>query len=216
MLVRTSEISDILDELLASGRWERSETLPISSVALEQRVFRIKSLHKDGLFMTLWTEAIYHLSVDGENVEVPDCVAWNPVLIEELYHPDPENLIHGPSLSRNIRHMPPYLARSSQRVPIWIPTVPRLLDALINQAQFQEEKEGCGLEPLIHISNFIRYLFLEEQQQRKRILPKLSSRNGNFLEARLGRYIRKPPGGYTLEAQKQLKALAKQLKKVPH
>ena len=126
MLVRTSEVNDILDELV-SGTWERtesSETHPISSAALEQRVFRIKSLRKDGLFMTLWSEAIYHLSVDGEKVGVPDCIAMNSVLIEEHYHPDPENLTHGPYLRKNVRYLPPYSACSSQRTtPIWIPTV---------------------------------------------------------------------------------------------
>jgi hypothetical protein len=39
--------------------------------------------------ISLWSERVYMLSVNGEKIEVPDPYAWNVILIEERFdlHP---------------------------------------------------------------------------------------------------------------------------------
>lgn len=157
--------------------------------------------HEEGeaWFLSLWSETDYHLSVDGVPIiEVPDARAYNTVLAQEEFHPDRERRRYGPFLLGTEKAMPfvsPRPARTAkQKTPIFIPTIPAFLDALLDQARSLQK---CSAElsyswrPLIHVDHMVRYLYLEEEYQRKALLPQLALRNHAQIVQRLRRYKRK-------------------------
>ena len=76
------------------------------------------------------------LNVDGEKIEVPDPCAWNVVLMEERFdlHPlwaQAVSIGYTTRISDGVKVLPPILAQSTGiKYPIYIPTIPRILDAL--------------------------------------------------------------------------------------
>lgn len=194
-----------MNALVDLGRWEVVERSP-SSHGLDppEGVPLLKGSNADDepCFLSLWTESDYHLSVDGGTmIEVPDCRAHNDVLIQKEFHPDREKLRYGPRLltSKGIQFVSSRPARSGkQMTPIFIPTIPALLDALLDQARYLKENfpdHSSCYRPLIHVGNMIRYLHLEEPHQKEALLPKLALRNQDYIIERLRRYKRKQTVG---------------------
>jgi hypothetical protein len=97
-----------------------------------------------------------------------------------------------------VKVLPPTLAQSADiKYPIYIPTIPRILDALLDQARYRvtyaENFPGkLGNRPKYHLQTFVRYLHLEKPQQRERLLPELAERNRGEMEEIINKFKRKP------------------------
>jgi hypothetical protein len=153
--------------------------------------------------ISLWSERVYMLKVDGEKIEVPDPHAWNVVLMEERFDLDPSwaqavSIGYTTRITDGVKVLPPTLAQSADmKYPVYIPTIPRILDALLDQARYRvtyaENFPGkLGNRPKYHLQTSVRYLHLEKPQQRERVLPELAERNRGEMEAILNKFKRKP------------------------
>jgi hypothetical protein len=118
------------------------------------------------------------LKVDGWKIEVPDPHAWNVVLMEERFDLHPSwaqavSISYITRITNDVKVLLPTLAKSiDMKHPIYIPTIPRILDALLDQARYRviyaENFPGkLGNRPSYHLRNFVRYLHLEKPQQRE-------------------------------------------------
>ena len=143
------------------------------------------------------------LQVDGEKIEVPNPHAWNFVLMEERFDLHPSwaqaaSISYTTKITNGVKILPPTLAQSpDMKYPIYIPTIPRMLDALLDQARYRvthaENFPGKqGNRPRYHLGNLVRYLHLEKSQQRKRVLPELAERNRGDMETIINKFKRKP------------------------
>jgi len=143
------------------------------------------------------------LNVDGENIEVPGPHAWNVVLMEECFDLHPSwaqavSISYTTRITDGVKVLPPILAQSADiKYPIYIPTIPRILDALLDQARYRviyaENFPGkLGNRPEYHLRNFVRYLHLEKPQQQERMLPELAERNRGEMKAIINKFKRKP------------------------
>jgi len=68
---------------------------------------------------------------------------------------------------------------------------------LLDQASYRlAHAKNCpkdtGNRPSYHLTNITRYLHLDKQQQRRRVLPKLLEHNWEMMEAIMKHYKRKP------------------------
>ena len=83
------------------------------------------------------------LNVDGEKIEVPDTHAWNDVLMEERFdlHMSWANAVSVSCTTKIINGvmiLAPILAQSpDMKYPIYISTILRMLDALLDQARYR-------------------------------------------------------------------------------
>lgn len=153
--------------------------------------------------ISLWSEGVYMLSVDGEKIEVPDPHAWNPVLMEERLDLHTSwaratSISYTTKTANGVQILPPTLAQSAHmKYPIYIPTIPRIFDALLDQARYRvtyaENFPGkLGNRPKYHLQTSVRYLHLEKPQQRERVLPELAERNRGDMETIINKFKRKP------------------------
>jgi hypothetical protein len=145
------------------------------------------------------------LNVDGETIEVPEPHAWNVVLMEERFDlpswAQAVSISYTTRITDGVKILPPILAQSVQsanmKYPIYIPTIPRILDALLDQARYRviyaENFPGkLGSRLGYHLRNFVRYLHLEKPQQQERMLPELAERNREEMKAIMNKFKRKP------------------------
>ena len=191
-MIRDSEIDAIEADLLAIDQYELVEqnlNLRFSDTYTRQVPrLRLKTYDNTSYYcISLWSERVYMLSVDGEKIEVPDPNAWNVVLMEErfdlsLFWAQAVPISYTTRITDGVKVLPPILAQSTDmKYPIYIPTIPRILDALLDQARYRviyaENFPGrLGNWPTYHLQNFVRYLHLEKSQQWERILPELAER----------------------------------------
>jgi hypothetical protein len=122
-----------------------------------------------------------------------DRIAWNTVLVESRFHPDPINRKCGPRprllSDGGIRFLSPVQDNSlSFSTPFYAPSIPHLLDSLLELVKCP--KNYMILDPGIYIEHFIRYLFLEQIHQQMKILPAVTEHHRAALENRLNRYKR--------------------------
>jgi hypothetical protein len=143
------------------------------------------------------------LNVDGEKIEVPNPHAWNVVLMEERFDLHPSwaqevSISYSTRIADGVKVLPPTLAQSAHmKYPIYIPTIPRILDALLDQARYRvtyaENFPGkLGNRPIYHLKTCIRYLHLEKPQQREWVLSELAERNRGEIEVIINKFSRKP------------------------
>jgi hypothetical protein len=143
------------------------------------------------------------LNVDGEKIEVLDPHAWNVVLMEERFDLHPSwaqavSISYTTRKANGVQILPLALAQSANmKYPVYIPTIPRMLDALLDQARYRvtnaENFPGkLGNRPTYHLQNSVRYLHLEKPQQQERVLPELAERNQGEMEAIIIKFKRKP------------------------
>ena len=208
LLIRDSEMQSIKADLLATDRYEFVEqNLDLRfSDTYTQQVPRLRLKINDNSSyncISLWSERVYMLNVDGEKIEVPDPHALNVVLMEECFDLHPSwaqavSISYTTRITNSVRVLPPTLAQSADmKFPVYIPTIPRILDALLDQARYRvtcaENFPGkLGNRPRYHLQTSVRYLHLEKPQQRERLLPKLAERNRGEMEAIINKFKRKP------------------------
>lgn len=207
MLIRDSEMEAIKADLLATDKYklvEQNLDLRFSDTyTLQVPRLRLKNNNTSYSCISLWSERVYMLNVDGEKIEVPDPHAWNVVLMEERLDLHPSWAQEVPigytaRITGGVKILPPAIAQSADiKYPIYIPTIPRILDALLDQARYRvtyaENFPGkLGNRPKHHLQTFVRYLHLEKPQQRERVLPELADRNQGEMEAIINKFKRKP------------------------
>ena len=149
--------------------------------------------------LSLWTEMIYMLRVEAaELVAVRDIRAWNVNLAEERFATVPETAIltAGAQIEKGVRIAPKVLS-SARNVPIFVPSIPKICDAILDQLRYrtthaENYQAKLGDRPSYHLHNFVRYLYLERQSQRELLLPLLSERNRAEMEQRASTFKRKP------------------------
>ncbi|KAI9651713.1 MAG: hypothetical protein M1829_002560 [Trizodia sp. TS-e1964] len=208
LLIGEAEMESIKADLLATGQFELVEqnlNLRFSDTYAEQ-VPRMRLRTSEGAFgssVSLWSESVYMLSVDGEKIEVPDTFALNSVLIEERFELDPswakvDPISRTAMEARGVRILPHNPAQSpSMKYPVYIPTIPRMLNALLDQLQcritYAKKFPGrLGNQPIYHLKNSVRYLHLEKPQQQTRVFPELAERNREDMKAICVKFKRKP------------------------
>lgn len=207
LLVRDSEIEAIKADILATGQYELVEQnlkLRLSDPYTRQ-VPRLQLKTEDNTWyncISLWSERVYMLSVDGEKVQVPETHAWNVNIMEERFdvHPswaDAASVGYTTRVAYDVMILTEIRSQSAdKRDPIYIPSIPRMIDALLDQARYRvmhpEEFPTPGDRPRYHLRNFIRYLHLEKPTQREKVLPELVERNRGEMEVLLNKYKRKP------------------------
>jgi hypothetical protein len=208
LLIRDSEMEAIEGDLLATGKYELVEqNLDLQfSDSYTRQVPRLR-LKTNGntsySCISLWSERAYMLKVDGEKIEVPDPHAWNVVLMEDRFDLHPSwalatSISYTTRIAEGIQVLPPALAQSANmKFPIYIPTIPRILDALLDQARYrvtyaENFPAKPGNRPKYHLQTFVRYLHLEKPWQRERVLPELAGRNRAETEAIIDKFKRKP------------------------
>ena len=203
ILVRRSQLSDILTDILSTGNWheeksEEREKKDNDPYADSDTILRAapsyRSLYR---CLRLWPEDLYFLSVDGPKIEIPDVSAWKTTLVEHRYHPDIHKRAYGPMFvgTHEPGILPPlaYQAKSPEvKIPIFIPTIARYLEARIQQhkrlSSSWTRRRICSD---FDIRNFFRYMFLDLPHQRKKILPELSKEGQKHMIHKMQTYKRK-------------------------
>jgi hypothetical protein len=143
------------------------------------------------------------LNVDGEKVQVPETHAWNVVLMEERFDlhiswAKAVSISFTTRTANGVKIVPTIRSQSADiEYPIYIPSIPRMLDAQLDQARYrvthpEDFPSVLGNRPRYHLRNFIRYLHLEKLTQREKVLPELAERNRGEMEVLLDKYQRKP------------------------
>ncbi|KAI9826018.1 MAG: hypothetical protein M1826_006816 [Phylliscum demangeonii] len=187
-------------ELIATGQYEPvdhdlSDPLRYGHTL---QIPRLRCRTRLGIYshLTLWSETAYHLSCDAAMVEVPDFMAWNVVLVEDEFDPvgpDADSISYHSRQAAGIRILHWVLSQTAvRRRPIYVPSIPVFIDALLDQQRYrlahpENYPDRRGTLPSYHLSNFIRYLFLESGHRRDRILSKLAPRNLLDMETRMNR-----------------------------
>ena len=204
LLIRDSQLDDILMDLLATGEFERVEqdiNLRLSDVITKQvpRLHHTRYQPHDLSHINLWSESVYHLKVDTtELIQVLDVLAWNTNLFEERFGTVEETAYRtfSATTARGTRVMP-QVKSSLKAVPVFIPSIPNMCDALADQTRYrathvEDVKKQMGNRPGYHLSNFVRYLYLERPSQRQLLLSLMAERNRGVMEDRIDRFKRKP------------------------
>lgn len=202
--MKDSQADAILNELLATGHFERvdqdiSHRFDDPSTKRVPRLRDTRSALGPFNCISLWTEAVYLLQVErAEPVAVMDIQAWNPNLVEERFATVPETawITFSSQMGRGTRLLPK-IRNSARGVPIFVPSIPRFCDAILDQLRYRnthaEKFEGKkGNRPSYHLRNFVRYLYLERLSQREVLLPLLAERNRAEMEHRMNAFKRKP------------------------
>lgn len=215
VLVRSSQMMVIVDDLIASGEWEicsnRGEQVgphssyinhsPIKDVWLKSCQYRAPvvadwTLHH----LRFWPEELYQLSVECNKLEVPDVDTPAPVLLEEEYYRDPYERFGPESVAKLLKRgrsilRPPKVRAKAKRqdIPMFVPTIEEHLNALLDQLRKEDETtQHIGNAPQHQIRNFIRYLYLDWTPARDWILScKIRERNRELMAERIGKYQRK-------------------------
>ena len=194
-------MNEILGHILSSQQWKEVPQILKSRLGdpYVKQVPRLARIDQRGGCISLWTEEIYCLSVDGKVVEVPDLIARNSVLIEDHFDPGPESRTYTRQAltDKGLSWLPPQSIQTGKhRTPIFVPSIPRIIDACLDQARYWiVHPEIFGLStnrPVYHLRNFIRYLFLEHEKQQEKLLRELQQHNQADMKFRIARFKRKP------------------------
>lgn len=146
LLVRQHQIDKIATDVLEIRDWALLQAYNGCS----QAVLRYKLKDHNGFTLTLICEAFYCLLVDGPVIQVPDTHCYNTVLIQDEFHPDPSLRRYGPRrlADDDVAVLPPTLACiPDSDIKLYIPTIPRMIKALIRQA----ERKGTLSEDIVAI-----------------------------------------------------------------
>lgn len=217
LLLKSSAIPSIVDDLVASGEWAPCKN-PYTQQRLEGAL--VGDTHdnttaisdtwlvtcKPGYFhplgfrhLRLWPEELYHLSADCHKIQIPDIYPVQKVLLEEEYHRDPHGRFGPCRLSVLEAASEPILQseecrfRKSSPVAMFIPRIEDHLNALLDQLR-EEIISGkkCGNMPSWHIRNFIRYHVWDWPPASAWLLDnKIHHRNDKAMRHELQRYVRK-------------------------
>lgn len=215
ILVSTSQVHAILDDLIASHEWTLS-SYPASETSFGMNTYQNCSSVKDfwlvstepnssgtlGFqYLRLWPEHLYHISIaDCTKLENPDLIPRMCVLKEEEYYRDPHNRFGPRRLSvleaRSEQILLPASSRCrlrSRNIAIYIPSIQDHLNALLYQRR-EEYTTGrrCGNAPEWHINNFIRYHVWDWPPASGWLLnEKVREDNRKDIRSMLKRFVRK-------------------------
>ena len=207
VLVRSSQVEAIVDDLIKSKEWAISQDPnEVPSTANETAIQDIWlkalidiPLDMDFQHLRLWPEELYRLSVtDCHKVEIPDVLAITEVCLEEEYYRDPLKRFGPPILGTILSTILPPLedrAKLDRRdIPIYVPTIQDHINALLDQWRIEIlTKLYCGNGPGRQLWNFVRYHFLERAPTRSWLLSsKIIQRNVGLMTYILDNYKRKP------------------------
>ncbi|KAI9777281.1 MAG: hypothetical protein M1816_004817 [Peltula sp. TS41687] len=213
LLIRDEQRDDIVNEFVSKWGYERVEH-DLRLYMHDSYVVRVPRLQPpssaastmiDGMCFCFWSESDSRLSVDEDMIDVPDLYSLNSCLMESWLDPVGPRQQSITFASKGQQGIPVLrrnraLSRACAQ-PILIPTIPRLLDALLDQILAEEPfVEDDGTRKLIskrrlsgyHVSNLIRYLRLARPDQREKIVLAVAARNRAYLTFRLDRYVPKP------------------------
>lgn len=101
-----------------------------------KQVPRLARIDERGGCISLWTEEIYCLSVDGKVMDVLNLIAWNTVLIEDRFDPGPESRTYTRQAltDKGLSWLPLQLIQTSKhRATVFTPVIPRIIDACLDQ-----------------------------------------------------------------------------------
>lgn len=194
-------MNEIIGALLGSQQWKEVPQILENRLGdpYVKRVPRIARIEGRGSCVSLWTEEVYCLRVDGKVVEVPDLLAWNTVLIEDHFDPGPPSRVHTrQALTKmGLPWLPPQLTQSGkQKIPIFVPSIPRIIDACLDQARYRmvhpENFRISTNRPVYHLRNFTRYLFLENEEQQEKLFQELQKHNQADMKVHIAGFKRKP------------------------
>ena len=200
--MRDGQHHSIVQCLLASGCWAQVD-IPSGYRRIEAvrkaEVPRLERINEQ-FYINLYPENLFGLAVDGDLCEVPHICAWNPVLVETLFYPFPDHNHTCPALlsDTSTRFIPPNPDQSPppirpHRTPVYIPTIPRYIDACLSRhprlSHLSDAPRLTGNGGM-DISYLIRYLFLENDAQRAKLLPTLSDERKRVMKVLLDRYKR--------------------------
>lgn len=199
--MQAKELPLILADILHTGEWKlvaqsnRLQDLIIyDGVVRVQRDPPVMGPDKD-LCLSLWTERQYGLSIDGPLVEVPDCCAHRGALLEARFKPVHARGAVTPPSESIILHK--VRARSDHcRVPIFIPSIPRFLDAELDRYQYNIERKMRNPNPPfvltepIHALQLIHHLHLDLQCEMSQMLRELAPRHRPMMERLVGVFVR--------------------------
>ncbi|KAI9651423.1 MAG: hypothetical protein M1829_003013 [Trizodia sp. TS-e1964] len=208
LLIRDRDMEAIKSDLLATHQFKLVEQnlnlrLNDSYVGQVPRLRFNPSVISAYNCISLWSEAVYMLRVEGGKIEVPDPHALNNVLMEERYDLDPswaqaDSIGYSTRRANGVRILPHALAQSTKPpYPVYIPTLSRMLNALLEQANYrithaENFPRSGGNRPMYHLNNAVRYLHLEKPQQQARLLPELEEPNRGMMKAISMKFKRKP------------------------
>jgi hypothetical protein len=203
--VRDEQHRSIVKCLLASGCWTKVDIT--SDFYIEQvRIAEVPRLERIGeqFYFNLWPENLLGLAVDGDLCEVPHICAWNPVLIESTFYPFPNRNTTFPQLlcdsgtGPGTRFTPKNPDQSPHpirphRTPVYIPTIPRYIDACLSRhplvAYLADAPRFLG-ESGLDISYLIRYLLLERDAQREKLLLELHGQRREVMKDQYKRTVK--------------------------
>ncbi|KAN0087383.1 hypothetical protein V8E54_001071 [Elaphomyces granulatus] len=153
-LVRDSQIDEIVKSVTQTGKYKliserelgkddeglqvlhmRDDKHP--QVLGMRRVLPVASAKEKPYHITFWSESSYHLSVDGEKIEVPNTVPLQEdllVLIEDRFNME-QPLTVATMREAETGFLSHFLAQTPKdgTLPIYIPSISRMVEALIRQ-----------------------------------------------------------------------------------
>ena len=201
--MRDGQHHSVVQCLLASGCWAQVD-IPSGYHHIEAvrkaEVPRLERVNEQ-FYINLYPESLFGLLVDGDLCEVPHICAWNPVLVESsFHHPFPDhNHTRLALLSDTGTRFTPLNSDQSphpirpHRTPVYIPTIPRYIDACLSRhprLHHLPDAPRLAGNAGMDISYLVRYLFLESDSQRAKLLPTLSDERKGVMKALLDRYKR--------------------------
>lgn len=202
--MRDSQVDSIIRALLATGYYARVEQ-DLSWRRGDSYAKQVPRFHdtrsgsgKQGNYINLWTESVYKLRVDNtELLPVPDIQAQNAYLVDERFAGVPKTMQLTLDANQALGiNTVPRVRSSSKAVSIYIPSLPNICDAIIDQWSYgqshaEDFPEYSDYRPKYHLQNLIRYLHLETPSQRQLLLSMLAERNVSMMTELINRYKRK-------------------------
>jgi hypothetical protein len=233
ILIRDSALKAIASDLLATGRWENNSPDPNAAYGHDaiskcDADLVLERLHIESenefCYLALWSETAYHINIDEcATLEVPDVYSWQPILVEESWHPAmhrDNGWWYGPRVHPDTKIPNSPLGAHPKKIffpglprgksvnhphPILVPNLTTYLDALIHHiTQYKTTKRGLWAVSSWQLRNLTRYLYLELDHQQ---LPLLIEMEGyEFMEGYLSRFVRKPRFVYRKDEKGEFEA----------
>jgi hypothetical protein len=150
--------------------------------------------------ITFWSESSYHLSVDGEKVEVPNAVPLQEsliCLIEDRFNMEqPLRVHHARMREAKPGFVPHFLAQTPKdgALPIYIPSISRMVEALIRQLLCWPDanvRYWTFDTPAISLEYFIKYLYLYKPEQSAKLIPALSEDTRDWMQQKINGWVPK-------------------------
>jgi hypothetical protein len=209
-LVRDSQIEEIVKSVIETGKYESISEGELGKDDKHIQVLRMRDdKHPQALGMrrvkpiflsaeekpyhiTFWSESSYHLSVDGEKVEVPNTVPLQEFIIYLI-----EDRFNSNRMGKaKVGFVPHFLAQTPKdgALPIYIPPISRMVEALIRQLLCWPDANVRYWDfdtPAISLEYFIKRLYLYEPEQSAKLMPTLSEDTRDWMQQTINGWVPK-------------------------